>query len=125
MSTNDVNTLLLPQLDNKALEAARKAGSLLCTGLSASPGGSVGRVFFDANTAEAKKKEGVNVILVRPFTKPEDVHGFFASKGILTAEGGVTSHASVVSRQFGIPCIVGATAIVTSWSIFMFATEDW
>ena len=109
---SDVNTLLLPQLDQAALTKARSAGLLIAKGVNASPGGAVGRVYFDASTAEEKKKVGESVILVRPFTKPEDVHGFFASRGVLTAEGGATSHASVVARQFGLPCIVGANALV-------------
>jgi bisphosphoglycerate-independent phosphoglycerate mutase (AlkP superfamily) len=57
------------------------------------------------------KEEGQNVIMVRPFTKPDDVHGMLASKGILTSEGGATSHAAVVARQFGVPCVVGAASI--------------
>jgi pyruvate,orthophosphate dikinase len=57
------------------------------------------------------KEEGYDVIMVRPFTRPDDVHGMLASKGILTSEGGATSHAAVVARQFGVPCVVGAAAI--------------
>jgi len=69
-------------------------------------------VYFDADTAERMAKEaGQDVIMVRPFTKPDDVHGMLASKGILTSEGGATSHAAVVARQFGVPCVVGAAAI--------------
>ena len=55
------------------------------------------------------KEEKQHVIMVRPFTKPDDVHGMLAAKGILTSEGGATSHAAVVARQFGVPCIVGAS----------------
>jgi pyruvate,orthophosphate dikinase len=70
----------------------------------------VGQVYFDADTAEKMAKEqGQDVIMVRPFTKPDDVHGMLAAKGILTSEGGATSHAAVVARQFGVPCIVGAS----------------
>jgi pyruvate,orthophosphate dikinase len=69
-------------------------------------------VFFDADLAEKKhKEEGLKVIMVRPFTKPDDVHGMLAAEGILTSEGGATSHAAVVARQFGVPCVVGASAI--------------
>ncbi len=106
-----VNTLLHPQFDTEAVEAARKAGRLIATGVNASPGAAVGRVYFDADTAEQKAKEGQAVIMVRPFTKPDDVHGMIASKGILTSEGGATSHAAVVARQFGIPAVVGAGAL--------------
>ncbi|MDH5644125.1 MAG: PEP-utilizing enzyme, partial [Gemmatimonadota bacterium] len=69
-------------------------------------------VYFDANTAEKMAKEHKqNTIMVRPFTKPDDVHGMIPSQGVLTSEGGATSHAAVVARQFGIPCVVGASTI--------------
>ena len=77
-----------------------------------SPGAAVGQVYFDADKAEKMaKEEKQQVIMVRPFTKPDDVHGMLAAKGILTSEGGATSHAAVVARQFGVPCIVGASMI--------------
>ncbi len=107
-----VDTLLHPQFDPYEEEKARGDGRLLAKGVNASPGAAVGRVYFDADTAEAKaKEERQDVIMVRPFTKPDDVHGMLASQGILTTEGGATSHAAVVARQFGIPCIVGASEI--------------
>jgi pyruvate, orthophosphate dikinase len=82
------------------------------SGVNASPGAAVGQIYFDADTAERMaKEEKQDVIMVRPFTKPDDVHGMLAAKGILTSEGGATSHAAVVARQFGVPCIVGASAI--------------
>ncbi len=110
--TDQVDTLLHPQFVNEAKLAADDEGKLFATGVNASPGAAVGRVYFDADTAEEKAKEdGQDVIMVRPFTKPDDVHGMLASKGILTSEGGATSHAAVVARQFGIPCIVGASAV--------------
>jgi pyruvate,orthophosphate dikinase len=72
----------------------------------------VGQVYFDADTTERMTKEHKqDTIMVRPFTKPDDVHGMIASQGVLTSEGGATSHAAVVARQFGIPCVVGASAI--------------
>ena len=72
----------------------------------------VGQIYFDADTAEKMaKEEKQDVIMVRPFTKPDDVHGMLAAKGILTSEGGATSHAAVVARQFGVPCVVGASEI--------------
>ncbi len=105
-----VDTLLHPQFVEKAKLAAQESGDFLVSGVNASPGAAVGRVYFDADTAEVKAKEqGQDVIMVRPFTKPDDVHGMLASKGILTTEGGATSHAAVVARQFGIPCVVGAS----------------
>jgi len=105
-----VDTLLHPQFVNTAKQAAIESGKFLVSGVNASPGAAVGRAYFDADTAEAKaKEEGQDVIMVRPFTKPDDVHGMLAAKGILTTEGGATSHAAVVARQFGIPCVVGAS----------------
>jgi pyruvate, orthophosphate dikinase len=105
-----VDTLLHPQFVNAAKVAAQESGKFLVSGVNASPGAAVGRAYFDADTAEAKaKEEGQDVIMVRPFTKPDDVHGMLAAKGILTTEGGATSHAAVVARQFGIPCVVGAS----------------
>ena len=107
-----VDTLLHPQFRPEAKQAAAEAGKMFATGVNASPGAAVGRAYFDADTAEEKaKKEGQDVIMVRPFTKPDDVHGMLAAKGILTSEGGATSHAAVVARQFGIPCVVGASDV--------------
>jgi pyruvate,orthophosphate dikinase len=107
-----VDTLLHPQFIPEAKMKAQQENKLLATGVNASPGAAVGRIYLDADTAEAKaKEEGQDVIMVRPFTKPDDVHGMLASKGILTSEGGATSHAAVVARQFGIPCVVGASDV--------------
>ena len=109
---DDVDTLLHPQFDDKALDDAKKTGNMYASGVNASPGAAVGQVYFDADTAERMaKEEGQDVIMVRPFTKPDDVHGMLASKGILTSEGGATSHAAVVARQFGVPCVVGAAMV--------------
>ena len=105
-----VNQMLHPQFDFATMQAARDAGKLFATGVNASPGAAVGQVYFDADKAEKMHvEEGQEVIMVRPFTKPDDVHGMIASNGILTSEGGATSHAAVVARQFGVPCIVGAS----------------
>ena len=112
ITTDDVDTLLHPQFDNKALTDAEKNGTYLAKGVNASPGAAVGQVYFDADTAEKMAKEKKQAtIMVRPFTKPDDVHGMIASQGVLTSEGGATSHAAVVARQFGIPCVVGATSV--------------
>ena len=90
----------------------RAAGSLFAKGVNASPGAAVGQAYFDADLAEKMAKENKqDVIMVRPFTKPDDVHGMIPAKGVLTSEGGATSHAAVVARQFGIPCIVGASMV--------------
>ena len=112
VSPGQVDTLLHPQFDLKAQDEAKEAGRLYASGVNASPGAAVGQVYFDADTAEKMAQdEGQDVIMVRPFTRPDDVHGMLASKGILTTEGGATSHAAVVARQFGVPCVVGASAI--------------
>jgi len=84
---------------------------ILCTGLPASPGAAVGRVVFSADEAELQAKRGHDVILVRDETSPKDIHGMKASKAIVTARGGQTSHAAVVARGMGLPCVCGVTAL--------------
>ncbi len=112
VTTSDVDTLLHPQFNGEALRNARKEGKFYASGVNASPGAAVGQIYFDADKAEQMAKEHKqDVIMVRPFTKPDDVHGMLAAKGILTSEGGATSHAAVVARQFGVPCIVGAQSV--------------
>ncbi len=112
VTPENVDTLLHPQFDNEAKKEAERTGKLIAKGVNASPGAAVGQIYFDADMAEKMAKEGKqDTIMVRPFTKPDDVHGMIASKGVLTSEGGATSHAAVVARQFGIPCVVGASAI--------------
>jgi pyruvate,orthophosphate dikinase len=83
----------------------------LAQGLPASPGAAYGKCVFDADQAETLGRAGEKVILVREETKPEDIHGFFASQGILTSRGGKTSHAAVVARGMGKPCVAGAESI--------------
>jgi pyruvate,orthophosphate dikinase len=102
-----VDQMLHPRFD----EAELKKAKVLATGLNASPGAAVGKVYFDADTAKAKDEEGEAVILVRPLTEPSDVHGMLAAKGILTSEGGATSHAAVVARQLGKPAVVGCSEV--------------
>jgi pyruvate,orthophosphate dikinase len=112
VTPEQVDTLLHPQFDAKAMDDAKASGKQYAKGVNASPGAAVGQVYFDADTAEKMAKEEKQaVIMVRPFTKPDDVHGMLAAKGILTSEGGATSHAAVVARQFGVPCVVGASEI--------------
>ncbi len=112
VSPEQVDTLLHPQFDDAAKNAATTEGNLLAQGVNASPGAAVGVVAFDADLAEKwAKEDGKDVIMVRPFTRPDDVHGMLAAKGILTSEGGATSHAAVVARQFGVPCVVGASDV--------------
>ncbi|NLJ56147.1 MAG: pyruvate, phosphate dikinase [Firmicutes bacterium] len=83
----------------------------LAGGLPASPGAAVGKVVFDADTAERRNLEGERVILVRSETTPDDIHGIVAAEGILTSRGGMTSHAAVVARGMGKPCISGCEAV--------------
>jgi pyruvate,orthophosphate dikinase len=92
---------------------ASKAGhKVIARGLNVSPGAATGVVAFDPDLAERWAKEsGRDVLLVRPETKPDDVHGMLAAKGILTSSGGRTSHAALVARQFGKPAVVGASAL--------------
>ncbi|MGZ8250251.1 pyruvate, phosphate dikinase, partial [Methylomagnum sp.] len=97
--------LLHPRLDPKHKEKP------LATGLPASPGAASGKCVFDADQAELLGRAGEKVILVREETKPEDIHGFFASQGILTSRGGKTSHAAVVARGMGKACVAGAEGI--------------
>ena len=112
VSPDQVDTLLHPQFLGDTLQKAKKSGRQFASGVNASPGAAVGQIYFDADTAERMaKEENQDVIMVRPFTKPDDVHGMLASKGILTSEGGATSHAAVVARQFGVPCVVGASMV--------------
>ncbi len=112
VTPENVDALLHPQFDDKAKKEAEKNGMFLAKGVNASPGAAVGQAYFDADKAEKMaKEEKQDTIMVRPFTKPDDVHGMIASKGVLTSEGGATSHAAVVARQFGIPCVVGASSI--------------
>jgi len=101
-----LDQLLHPTLDPDA------SRDILTSGLPASPGAASGLIVFDADTAERRAEMGDNVILVRVETSPEDIHGMHAAKGILTARGGMTSHAAVVARGMGRPCVSGAGSLV-------------
>jgi len=100
----------LEQLLHKRIDPNFK-GKPIATGLPASPGAASGKAVFDADEAERLGKLGHKVILVREETKPEDIHGFFAAQGILTSRGGKTSHAAVVARGMGKPCVSGCEAL--------------
>jgi len=100
-----LDQLLHPTLDPDAPR------DLLGSGLPASPGAASGAIVLDADTAEKRAERGEAVILVRVETSPEDIHGMHAAKGILTARGGMTSHAAVVARGMGRPCVSGASAL--------------
>ncbi len=102
LDPTQIDQLLHPMIDPTAPK------KVLTRGLPASPGAAVGKVVFSANEAEAQAGQGEKVILVRHETSPEDIHGMHAAQGILTARGGMTSHAAVVARGMGKPCVVGA-----------------
>ncbi len=105
-----IQPAMLEQLLVPTLAPGHGASALAC-GLPASPGAAAGRIVFDADTAEMRGRQGERVVLVREETKPEDIHGFFAAVGILTSRGGKTSHAAVVARGMGKPCVSGCEAI--------------
>jgi pyruvate,orthophosphate dikinase len=108
-----VDPELLEQILHPTLDPNHAAEPVV-HGLSASPGAASGKVIFDADRAQLAGRAGEAVILVREETKPEDIHGFFAAQGILTSRGGKTSHAAVVARGMGKPCVAGAEGIVVN-----------
>ncbi|MBT8488497.1 MAG: pyruvate, phosphate dikinase [Gemmatimonadetes bacterium] len=105
VTTGQIEVFLHPKLDPNVASKS----PVLARGLAVSPGAAVGQIVFDADTAERAAADGRRVILVRPDTKPDDVHGMLAARGILTSRGGRTSHAALVARQFGRPAVVGVT----------------
>jgi pyruvate,orthophosphate dikinase len=105
-----IEPMLLEQLLAPRLSPEFK-GAPLVKGLPASPGAASGLIVFDADTAQERGEAGEKIILVREETKPEDIHGFFAAQGILTSRGGKTSHAAVVARGMGKPCVSGCEEI--------------
>ncbi len=105
---DQVDFFLHPQLDPNALKNVKP----IAKGLNVSPGAAVGIIAFEPGLAERwAKEEGKNVILVRPETRPDDVHGMLAANGVVTSKGGRTSHAALVARQFGKPAVVGVSEI--------------
>jgi pyruvate,orthophosphate dikinase len=110
IDADSLSQLLAPVFDPKEKERLRKEGHLLTKGLNAGPGAATGRIALTAEEAERMGQEGP-VVLVRVETSPEDISGMVASQGILTARGGMTSHAAVVARGMGKPCVCGASAI--------------
>jgi pyruvate,orthophosphate dikinase len=102
--------------DRKDRDAAVKSGRLLCKGLPAGPGAASGRVVFNAEDAVDRAHKGQKVLLVRVETSPEDLRGMIAADGILTARGGVSSHAALVARQMGKICVCGASDIVIDYT---------
>ena len=106
---DQLNQLLRPTFDPKAKNDAIRDGNLLTSGLNAGPGAATGRVVFNAHDAEEWAMRGEIVILVRLETSPDDIRGMHASRGILTARGGMTSHAALIARQMGKVCVVGCS----------------
>ncbi len=109
VGADQLDQLLHPMLDPKAKK------NVIATGLPASPGAAVGRAVFCAEDAEAWAAKGEKVILIRNETSPEDIGGMHASQGVITARGGMTSHAAVVARGMGTPCVSGSHDIVISY----------
>jgi pyruvate, orthophosphate dikinase len=106
-----LNQLLLPSFAGEDLAAAKMTGRLLATGLAASPGAAVGKIIFNPDEAARLGAAGEKVILVRVETCPDDIHGIVPAQGIVTARGGMTSHAAVVARGMGKPCVSGCEAL--------------
>ena len=111
---NTLDTLLHPTLDEKAEK------NIIASGLPASPGAASGKVTFSAEEAERLKEQMQDTILVRTETSPEDINGMHAAKGILTARGGMTSHAAVVARGMGKPCVSGSNEIKVEYENKLF-----
>src|SRR2546427_2853947 len=122
--TTQVYQLLLPRFDENEKKKAEQEGRLLAKGLNASPGAASGKAVFDADRAEELGKSGVPVVLVRPETSPDDVHGMLVAKGVLTARGGATSHAAVVARGLGLPCVAGCEGIRVNEAEHLFRVVD-
>ncbi len=118
LQPEQLTQLLLPSFDPKAER------QVIAMGLPASPGAAVGQVVFTASDAAAWAEEGKDVILVRLETSPEDINGMFKAKGVLTARGGMTSHAAVVARGMGTTCVAGAKDITIDYDNKCFSTKD-
>ncbi len=109
VGAEQLDQLLHPMLDPKAKK------NVIATGLPASPGAAVGRAVFNADDAEAWAAKGEKVILIRNETSPEDIGGMHAAQGVITARGGMTSHAAVVARGMGTPCVSGSSDITINY----------
>ena len=118
VGADQLDQLLHPMLDPKAKK------NVIATGLPASPGAAVGRAVFNAEDAEAWAKKGEKVILIRNETSPEDIGGMHASQGVITARGGMTSHAAVVARGMGTPCVSGSTDITIDYKSKTMSTKS-
>ncbi|MEX2393111.1 MAG: putative PEP-binding protein, partial [Actinomycetota bacterium] len=118
VTPDQLDQLLHPQFDPNA------AKDVIAKGINASPGAAVGKVVLDADTAVEWVERGEKVVLVRDETNPDDVHGMYAAEGILTARGGKTSHAAVVARGAGKPCVVGAESLRIDYAAKQFKAGD-
>ncbi len=118
-----INPEQVEQLLHNQLDPSAKL-NVIAKGLPASPGAAVGRVVFSPDEAESLGKKGESVILVRPETTPDDIHGIFAAKGVLTSRGGMTSHAAVVARGIGKPCVSGCETINIDLKRELFTVGD-
>ncbi|MCK5452773.1 MAG: pyruvate, phosphate dikinase, partial [Calditrichia bacterium] len=120
---NQLNQLLRPVFDINQKNSAIQKGKLLAKGLNAGPGAATGRVVFNAPDAVAWKQKGEKVILARIETSPEDIKGMDAAEGILTARGGMTSHAALVARQMGKVCVAGAGTLNINYKSRQFEVD--
>ena len=118
VGADQLDQLLHPMLDPKAKK------NVIATGLPASPGAAVGRAVFNAEDAESWAAKGEKVILIRNETSPEDIGGMHASQGVITARGGMTSHAAVVARGMGTPCVSGSTDITIDYKSKTMTTKS-
>jgi len=121
ISPEQIEAFLHPRFDPVALASCQP----ITTGLNVSPGAATGVIALDPDLAERWAGDGRDVILVRPETKPDDVHGMLAARGILTSSGGRTSHAALVARQFGRPAVVGAADLVIDLNQRTVTVGDW
>lgn len=118
VTPEQISHLMHPQIDPKEMY------NILAKGLPASPGAGVGAVAFDADDAVERTLKGEKIILVRPETTPDDIHGLFAAEGVLTSHGGMTSHAAVVARGLGKPCVSGAGEVRIDLAKQQFSVGD-
>ena len=121
---DQLNQLLRPIFDNKEKDEAVKGGRLIAKGLNAGPGAATGKIYFNATDAEKAAARGEQVILVRIETSPEDIKGMNAAEGILTARGGMTSHAALVARQMGKVCVAGCGALEIDYVARTMSVEE-
>lgn len=119
-----LSQLLRPIFDNKEKNEAVKTGRLIARGLNAGPGAATGRIYFNASDAADAAERGEKVILVRIETSPEDIKGMNAAEGILTARGGMTSHAALVARQMGKVCVAGCGALEIDYATHTMVAEE-